>query len=170
MNDAMVTSGYELPERYHKDLLRLMVRDAHSLYVYWEISNRRRWLVSQHFECDWGIMPKVLRIYDVTGIYFNGNNAHSRTDIEVTPDADNWYVHGVHANATYIADFGTYNLHRQFIPLLRSNAAMTPRDGKAAHGEPIVATVPEVRGGATPQRIPPHEFENFAVYRATPPV
>jgi hypothetical protein len=157
-------SGYEVPDRYQKDLLHVMVRDAHTLYVYWEVSNRKRWLVAQHFECDWGLMPKVLRVYDVTSIYFNGNNANSYYDIQVTPEADNWYIHQVHANATYIVDFGTYTIHRQFIPLLRSNAAATPRDSEAPWGEPIVSAVPEVMKGRVSHRIQPHFFENFNAY------
>ncbi|MEB3101062.1 DUF4912 domain-containing protein [Ferviditalea candida] len=169
MNTAQVqapipTSGYEVPDRYHKDLLQLMVRDARTLYVYWEISNRRRWLVSNHFQCDWGGMPKILRVYDVTHVYFNGNNAHSHVDIELTPEAVNWYIHGVNSGATYVVDMGTYTLERQFIPLLRSNFAATPRNFKATWGEPIVSVVEEARQQTLSKRIRPHFFENFNAY------
>ncbi|MGO4270806.1 DUF4912 domain-containing protein, partial [Paenibacillus sp. TAF58] len=61
--EALPIAGFEVPSRYHKDILHLMIVDAHSLYVYWEISDRRRWLISQHFECSYESMPKVIRLY-----------------------------------------------------------------------------------------------------------
>lgn len=159
------TTGYELPDRYEKDMLQLMVRDAHTLHVYWEISNRKRWLCSQHFECDWGILPKVLRVYDVTAIYFNGSNANRWFDIETTPEARSWYIQPVQAGTTYLVDYGVYTIEHQFVPLLRSNAALTPRDSEAPWGEPLQPTVPEVRGEQPLQsRIMPHFFENFNAY------
>jgi hypothetical protein len=156
---------YEVPARYERDMLHALVRDANTIHVYWEISNRRRWLATRHFQCDWGALPKVLRIYDTTGIYFNGYNAHRHGDIETTPEAQSWYIHGLNGNATYIVDIGTYNLGRQFIPLLRSNPVVTPRDMKAGPAEPIVGVVEEARLGAQ-KRIEPHFPENFSVYQS----
>jgi hypothetical protein len=158
-----VTEWRSVPDSYHKDMLHAMVRDANTLFVYWEISNRRKWLVSRHFRCDWSVMPKILRLYDTTELYFNGSNANDSIDIETTPEATNWYIHGVHGNATYIVDFGTRNINGQFIPLLRSNVVMTPRDQKAVFGEPIVAVEPEARV-MPPQRISPQFLENFSAY------
>lgn len=157
-------AGIEVPDRYYRDSLHLMVVDAHSLYVYWEISDRRRWLVSQHFECDYGVMPKVLRVYDVTCIYFNGSNAHSYRDIWTTPAADNWYLHDLGADRTYLVDIGTYTWEHEFIPLLRSNCVATPKRGEAAWGEPIQSLIPETRAEHVQSRIPPHFFENIQVY------
>ncbi|MDF2959900.1 MAG: hypothetical protein K0S39_1635 [Paenibacillus sp.] len=163
--NALPTTGYELPDRYEKDMLQLLVRDAHTLYVYWEISNRKRWLCSQHFECDFGLLPKILRIYDVTAIYFNGSNANRYSDIQTTPEATNWYIHQAAANTTYMIDLGTYTIDGQFVPMLRSNAAATPRDQAAPWGEPIQPVVPEVHhGNPVHQRIQPHFFENFNAY------
>lgn len=157
--------GYEVPDRYHKDMLEAMVRDAHSLYVYWEVGDRKRWLVSQHFRCDWGDMPKILRVYDVTCVFFNGSNANSFFDIRTTPEATNWYIHNLHSNATYLIDFGTYTWEGQFIPLLRSRAIVTPRDYPASWGEPLAAVVPEVNDGENSrQRIMPRFHENFRIY------
>ncbi|MFB6364377.1 DUF4912 domain-containing protein [Paenibacillus elgii] len=164
---SIPTSGFELPDRYEKDLLHLMVRDAHTLFVYWEVGNRKRWLCSQHFECDWGVLPKVLRVYDVTGVYFNGNNAHRHFDIETTPEADRWYIYGVSADTVWTVDFGVYTIRRQFVPLLRSGAVRTPRDSAAPWGAPLQPTVPEAQeSGKTPARIRPYDFENFSAYHS----
>jgi hypothetical protein len=153
---------YVIPARYERDLLHVLVRDANTIYVYWEIGNRRRWLASRHFQCDWGVLPKVLRIYDTTGIYFNGYNAHGYKDIETTPEAQS----GLNGNATYIVDVGTYNLGRQFIPLLRSNPVVTPRDRQAGPAEPLVGVVDQAARGVQ-QRIEPHFPENFLVCQRT---
>lgn len=142
------------------DALHLMVRDAHTLFIYWEVSHRKRWLVSQHFQCDWDAMPKVLRLYDVTCTEFHGNNAHSQFDVRLTPEATSWYVHQLKPNTTYLADYGTYSIEQQFIPLLRSNPVHTPRDQKAVWGEPLANSISDANPQED-QRISPHFFENF---------
>ncbi|MBD0379870.1 DUF4912 domain-containing protein [Paenibacillus sedimenti] len=161
---TLPNAGFELPDRYHKDLLHLMVVDAHTLYVYWEISDRRRWLVSQHFECDYGTMPKVLRVYDVTSTFFNGSNAHSYRDVTTSPEANNWYLHDLGADRTHVVDIGTYTWEHEFIPLLRSNCVTTPKDSEAIWGEPLQSVVPEAQANHVCNRIRPHFFENIQVY------
>ncbi|MDU0203896.1 DUF4912 domain-containing protein [Paenibacillus sp. PFR10] len=133
---ASPISEYEVPGRYYKDLLHLMVVGTNSLYVYWEISDRRRWLVSQHFECDFGAMPCVIRLYDVTHVLFNGHNAHTSWDTTIPPETTHAYLHQAGANRNYIVDVGTYTWEHEFIPLLRSNCVATPKDSEENWGEP----------------------------------
>ncbi|UJF34394.1 DUF4912 domain-containing protein [Paenibacillus hexagrammi] len=161
---SLPSASFEVPDRYNKDLLHLMVRDAHTLYVYWEISDRRRWLVAQHFECDYGMMPKVLRLYDITDTYFNGSNAHWHRDTLTTPEANNWYLQGLQADRTYVVDIGTYTWDHQFIPLLRSGCAATPKDTEAVWGEPIRGVVPQAQAAHVHSRIVPQLFENLQPY------
>lgn len=113
-----------------------MVVGTNSLYAYWEISDRRRWLVSQHFECDFGAMPCVIRLYDVTHVLFNGHNAHTCWDTTVPPETTHAYLHQAGANRSYIVDVGTYTWEHEFIPLLRSNCVATPKDSEENWGEP----------------------------------
>lgn len=134
----MPNTAAELPDRYDADLLHLMVRDARSLYVYWEISDLRKKWAEKHFECDWQALPKIIRVYDTTYLYFNGHNANRHFDIETTPEANNWHIRGVQPGTTYAADFGTYTIHRQFVPFLRSNFVVTSRDAVPAPDEPGV--------------------------------
>lgn len=161
---SLPIAGFEVPVRYHKDLLHLMVVDAYSLYVYWEISDRRRWLISQHFECDYGVMPMVIRLYDVTNIYFNGSNAHRIWDVTTLPDASCGYLQHLAAGRNYLADIGTYTWESEFIPLLRSNCIATPRDTEAAWDEPIQTVVPEGQTDRVYHRISPYFFENIQSY------
>ncbi|MBP1966764.1 DUF4912 domain-containing protein [Paenibacillus aceris] len=133
---ASTIAGYEVPGRYYKDLLHLMVVGANSLYAYWEISDKRRWLVSQHFECDFSVMPGIIRLYDVTHLIFNGHNAHAYWDTTTLPEANHSYLHQAHADRNYIVDIGTYTWEHEFIPLLRSNCVVTPKDSEAGWGDP----------------------------------
>jgi hypothetical protein len=168
-NHLNILSGaeFETPVRYHKDILHLMTRDTHTLFVYWEISNRKRWLISQHFGCDWGQMPKVLRTYNVTALYFDGHNAHAQFDILTTPEADNWFIHGVCADSSYIVDYGTYTREHAFIPLLRSNAVATPRDANMNSGAALLPAEIQVKEDAAGIRIEPQFFENIQPYSPT---
>ncbi|NRF90417.1 DUF4912 domain-containing protein [Paenibacillus frigoriresistens] len=161
---ALPIAGFEVPDRYNKDILHLMIVDAHSLYVYWEISDRRKWLVSQHFECGYESMPKVIRLYDVTSLYFNGNNAHGFWDVTMTSEANNWYLHHLGAGRTYLVDIGTYTWEREFIPLLRSNCVVTPKDAETKWGEPVQKVVPEAEAERIYNRIKPYFFENILAY------
>jgi uncharacterized protein len=162
---SISASGFEVPSKYGSDKLHLMVRDASSLYTYWEISDRRRWLTARHFECDWNAVPKALRVYNVTGILFNGHNAHSFFELADLSDASDWFVHGVAAGSTYIVDYGVLTPHRQFIPLLRSNSAMTPANQEAPWGAPIIPILEEYQDRTLPiTRITPRYYENFAPY------
>lgn len=158
----LALESFEAPGAYHKDMLRLLVRDAHTLYAYWEISGRKKWLASQHFECDYELLPKALRLYDVTHLWFDGHNAHRVIDIELTPEADNWYIAGLDADRAYVADFGVYTRERQFVPLLRSNAAQTSRDRPAGDGAPLAGVVPEASVPHPEPYIPPGSLEHFA--------
>lgn len=163
----LLSEGYEIPGAFHKDMLRLLVRNAHTLYAYWEVSDRRKWLAAQHFECDYGQLPKVLRVYDVTYVLFNGHNANRVTDIELTPEAGNWYITGLNADAAYTADLGVYTWERQFVPLIRSNVVQTPRDCPADWGRPLVPVVSEASVSHPKAYIPPYTLEHFAPYRSS---
>jgi uncharacterized protein len=159
------TQGYEVHSRLNKDSLELMPVDAHTLFVYWEVSDRKRWMASQHFGCDWGQLTKVIRVYDVSSVFFNGSNANGFFDIETTAEANNWYIKPVSANTSYTVDLGVYTWERQFVPLLRSKAVITPRDYQAAYGEPIISALAEAMDGLNRgRRIMPRFHENFKIY------
>lgn len=164
MSDVML-EGYETPEAFRKDILQLLVRDAHTIYAYWELSDRKKHLALQHFQCEWHQLPKVLRVADVTYVTYNGHNANRIIDFELTPEADNWYISGLNAGAVYAAELGVYTWERQFVPFMRSDAVQTPRDRAARWGEPIVHVIPEASCSHPAHYIPPRSLENFMPYR-----
>jgi hypothetical protein len=147
-------------EFYNADRIQLLAIDPNRIYAYWSVSHRKKWLCAQHFELDWSVMPKVIRIYNTTDLFFDGTNANHFFDIPVG-ESLSWHIHHLNPDSTYVADFGTYNIFGQFIPIMRSHAAKTPRNA-VVHGAPIVSTVSEVRQVSPPEHIRSAFFENFA--------
>jgi hypothetical protein len=115
-----------LSNNYGEDRLVLVPRDMGSLYVYWEITEDRRQMIEEYFRCEWEILPKYLRVYDINCIDFNGDNANRFWDISLNNAADNWFIKDVPSNCTYCVDYGTTTIDGRFFTILRSNTVKTP--------------------------------------------
>lgn len=117
----------ELPEGYGDNRIVLMVRDPLWLFSYWEI---RKDILNNVLKTLGTLAHRakaVIRVYDVTDIIFNGNNAHCRFDVEVTLEAKNWYLHVGLPNRTLCAEIGMLTANGTFRILARSNTVRTPR-------------------------------------------
>lgn len=118
----------ELPQRYQEDRLVLLARDPYWLFAYWEISATKQEEFRARYGPEaWEASRPVLRLYDVTGIKFEGYNAHSYVDIPINEEADNWYLEVGQPNRTFCVDLGRILPTGEFVTLLRSNLAHTPR-------------------------------------------
>ncbi|TVM03022.1 MAG: DUF4912 domain-containing protein [Candidatus Brocadia sp. WS118] len=119
----------ELPEDYGDNRIVLMVRDTGCLFAYWELRKE----VLDNILNTLGSMAHsakmVLRIYDVTDVIFNGNNAHTYFDIEVTGGTRSWYIHTGKPNRSFCADIGFLTPNGTFRLIARSNPVITPRAG-----------------------------------------
>jgi len=118
----------ELPTSYDEDRIVLLVRDPYWVHTYWEITRETLMKARATLGEDWHNARSVLRIYDITDIEFDGENAHSFFDVEVSGGSDNWYVNTRVPNRTYCVDIGLLPPDGKFIMLARSNRATTPRD------------------------------------------
>jgi len=113
----------------NSDRLIVLPRDPECLYACWNITDERKRMTEEFFHCGWQELPKYLRVYDVSYVYFNGDNANRQWMIAVNQEANNWFVEGLAPDCTYIADYGTTSLNGTFITLLRSQAVrMPPRE------------------------------------------
>lgn len=113
-----------LPEEYGEDSIALMTVDPRKLFIYWEL---REDTVARHK----GILN--IRIYDVTGVDFDGTNAHSYFDMSVNERIGNRYIN-VTPEREYVSDMGVIDLSGVFMPVARSNRVLTPREGIAEEG------------------------------------
>ncbi|MFZ5595431.1 MAG: DUF4912 domain-containing protein [Bacillota bacterium] len=119
----------ELPGTYGIDRLVLMVRDPYWLYAYWEVTATKMEEISSKFDpAVWKSSKAALRVYDVTGIDFNGSNAHSYFDYSLNENVDDWHIKVHGANRSYCVDMGRLFPDGSFITILRSNIVTTPRD------------------------------------------
>ena len=116
----------EVHLEYGDDCLVLLPLDDKGIYAYWEITEARKGLISNHFGCSWGVLPKVLRVYDVTDLVFDGSNAHWQKDILLNELANNWFLRDLVANRNYCVDFGTYDINGNFFSILRSDVVHVP--------------------------------------------
>ncbi len=119
----------DLPGGYNENKIVLLVRDPWWMYTYWETTGE----LFEKLRHEYGDVvyhaKKVLRVYDVSHIKFNGRNAHSYYDIEIHPAATNWYINAQAAGRSWCVDLGLILADGRFITLLRSNVVLTPLDG-----------------------------------------
>jgi len=118
----------QLPRSYGVDRLALMARDPHWLYAYWEITaTRQEEFATTYGPQAWSSTHPVLRVYDVTGVDFNGSNAKGFLDIHLGDDIENWHIEVSEPNRAFCVDLGRMFQDGRFITLLRSNVVTTPR-------------------------------------------
>ncbi|MDD5090643.1 MAG: DUF4912 domain-containing protein [Candidatus Wallbacteria bacterium] len=122
------TPGARLPKDYGSDKVALMVVDPYWLHAYWMITPDKLSGLKSSLGDRFKSSRFVVRVYDVTDVAFNGENAHSYFDQNVTADARNWYVNVGSPDRNYLADLGLITPEGQFILIARSNVVRAPRD------------------------------------------
>jgi hypothetical protein len=119
----------ELPLGYDRDKMVLAVRDPWWLYTYWEVKNSTWDKFKSQLQDEFFKAKRVLRVYDVSDIVFNGLNAHKFFDIQIREDALSWYIDIGAAGRSWCVDLGLILSDGRFITILRSNVVQTPLDG-----------------------------------------
>src|SRR4030042_490596 len=89
-----------LPAEYGEDSIALMTVDPNKLFTYWEV--REDTLAMHEGNID-------VRVYDVTGVEFDGTNANSYFDIAVSERIGSRYI-GVSPEKEFITDMGIINI------------------------------------------------------------
>lgn len=118
-----------VPWGYNDIKITAMYRDPHWIYAYWELTDQVRNIVNRRFGPGaWENSRPVLRIYNVTGIDFNGNNAVSSFDVGISYYANNHYLEVSAPNQTFCIDLGRILPNGTFYCIARSNYVTMPRD------------------------------------------
>jgi uncharacterized protein len=126
---AVRTMPQELPSSYDQDRLILQVRDPRWVHSYWELRGQTIDGLKSRLGDDFYRAKKVLRVYDVTNIMFNGSNANSFFDIQINDYANSWYIDTAGPGRSWCVDLGLMLANGKFITILRSNVVQTPLDG-----------------------------------------
>ncbi|MDP3260447.1 MAG: DUF4912 domain-containing protein [Thermodesulfovibrionales bacterium] len=111
-----VTAKKDLPAEYGEDRITLMTVNPWKLFAYWEVREDTLSKIK-------GTL--VLRVYDVTGIYFDGKNANLVFDVPVHGRIGDSYI-GVGPDKVFIVDIGAVSKAGEFVAIARSNQAATP--------------------------------------------
>ena len=120
----------KFPQGYGDNKIVILVRDPWWIFAYWEIRHDKEESVIGKIKAAGDSPAKyILRIYDITGINFNGKNAHSYFDIELKGLANSWYINAGSPDKRWVVEIGIVTKKRNFYSLARSNAVRTPRYG-----------------------------------------
>ena len=120
----------QLPLGYAQNRIILQVRDPSWIHAYWEITESSWQRLRREFPSDWARgFKKILRVYDISNIIFTGDNAHRFFDIEITPEANNWYIDTQGPGRSWCVDLGLLFKDGRFITIVRSNTVSTPLAG-----------------------------------------
>jgi hypothetical protein len=116
----------EAPKTYGQDRIVLMTRDPFVAHAYWEAGPERLERERSWFGWDSRL---TVRIYDITGVQFDGRNATGVFDQEVFERAGNWYFDLGRPGHSFCADLGLLSPEGRFLTLARSNYITMPREG-----------------------------------------
>jgi hypothetical protein len=111
------------PPRLGTELVLLEV-NPHKAHAYWniDIEDYR----AAQIRSGLTHAPLVLRLYDITGVEFNGRNAHTAFDMEVQGLQGHWYLDLWKDGRTHLADIGFRTNDGSLVCLARSNPVSTP--------------------------------------------
>ncbi|GLB58202.1 DUF4912 domain-containing protein [Cytobacillus sp. NCCP-133] len=88
----------------------------------WKLSVYKENMAAQFFDRPIDSWRKALRIYDVTGVIFNGENAQSDHEVALSERDKEWTFKGLKPGRVYCIELGIKLEEDQFFPLLRSSA------------------------------------------------
>lgn len=126
---AQDVSRQELPSSYGRDKMALVVRDPWWLYTYWEVKDSTWARFKAELKDEFYKAKRVLRVYDVSNVIFNGMNANKFFDLGIRENASNWYIDISTPGRSWCVEFGLLLKDGRFIAILRSNIIETPIDG-----------------------------------------
>jgi hypothetical protein len=122
----------DIPDHYNETYMRALPRDPLWIFSYWEISQSSMDNVKTALGDDFDRARWVLRVSDVTEIEYDGTNAWRSMDIDVTFNANNWYIKVWEPGRVYCIQGGLLTQQGIFVEAVRSNAIRMPRAGVSA--------------------------------------
>ncbi len=125
-DQAALRSSDKLSAGYGEDRITLMARDPSLTYAYWEATPERLEKERSWFGMEAAL---VVRIYDITGVQFDGRNAIGYFDQDVAEPVGSWYFETGRPGHSFCADLGVRSPEGRFLTLARSNYITMPRDG-----------------------------------------
>jgi hypothetical protein len=130
-----------IPWSYSMDRVTAMPVDPDRLFAYWEITDdaiaRTRPQLGGAGAGAW----LNLRVYDTTGLIFDGTNAHSYFDHKVERHERQWFFHIGKPSSQAVIEVGLRSTEGYFVKIARSGRVDFPRRGPGAWSDPEWMTV-----------------------------
>ena len=111
------TEYYELPSKYDKTIVRLLVQSPTRMFVYWEVSNDSIQMFESQ-KVDYSSSKPILKIKNITMNY--------SYDIPIDPFTNNYYIEVKDPDCVYQVELGRQS-NEKFINIYTSNSAKIPR-------------------------------------------
>ena len=119
----------DLPWGYGQDKIVLQVRDPWWIHAYWEVTNPTYERLKNELKNEFYGARRILRVYDVSQIIFDGKNAHRFFDIQINEHSNSWYIDTGGPGRSWCVDLGLLLPDGRFIMIVRSNTVCTPIEG-----------------------------------------
>lgn len=131
----------QIPWSYGQDRVTAMAVDPDKLFVYWEVTDpaieRARAALGKGGPGAW----LNLRVYDTSGLIFDGTNAHSYFDHAVDRATRQWFFHVGKPGSTAFVELGMRSSEGYFVRIVRSGRVDFPRREPAPWSDPEWMTV-----------------------------
>jgi len=122
--------------------LQLTLKDPDWVIVNWHFSRETLKYISFFLNKEEN-SETILKIYDITGVVFNGENDNRHWEIGVSLEAKTWYINISNPSSTIMMDFGLKDAQGIFYLIARSNAVTIPFDDVDSPAEnlafPVIA-------------------------------
>ena len=137
----------QIPWGYGYDRVTAMAIDPDRLFVYWEVTDdaiaRARNGLGAAGDGAW----LDLRVYDVTGLLFDGTNAHGYFDQKVERSDRQWFFDVGKPTSTVCVEVGMRSHEGYFVRIVRSGRVDFPRKDPSPSGDVEWLTVRDGGGG-----------------------
>jgi hypothetical protein len=140
----------ELPEGYSDNQIVLLARDPRWLYTYWDVTNEHKEGARRA-----GGQRLVLRLYDVTDVDFDGENAQGAWEEEIHELARWQYLTVPSPSRHYLVELGYRGERGEWYPLCRSNVVYAPADRPSGRVHDVFVTIPFDRPLVSARRVEP---------------
>lgn len=128
----IILEYYDLPYRYNKTTVKFLAQDPHTLFIYWEISDKdKQDLIQKYGNNFFNSTLPVLILADL-----KNNKTY---EIQINDFANNWYIHVNESHQKYQITLArkfkeiqiqkpTPKTSQNYIPIVKSNILITPND------------------------------------------
>ncbi|MBL8842720.1 MAG: DUF4912 domain-containing protein [Planctomycetes bacterium] len=131
-----------IPWGYGRDRVTAMAVDPERLFLYWEVTDEAIAAARARLAGEPGTL--VLRIHDITGLLFDGTNAHHSFDLAVGRADRQWFQHIGRPTSQVIVELGLAGHEGRFAAIARSHRVEFPRRDPAPPGPLEWLTVREL--------------------------